>query len=99
MFWQASGAPWQVEASRIGQSVLHRERQCDSAGVLVEASAPGADSDAAGLLQIRLAADGPAGARAVAALAAGAVKGALPGGAASIILSPDAPHPLAIRHT
>lgn len=50
------------------------------AGVQVSASAPGSDGDAAGLLQVRIAADDPAAASAVAALAAGVVKGALPGG-------------------
>lgn len=61
-------------------STLHHGCSGDAAGVRVDASAPSADSDAAGLLQIRVAADGPAAAQAVAALAAGAVKGALPGG-------------------
>ena len=54
----------------------------------MEATAPGADSDAAGLLQIRVAAEGPVGLQAVAALAAGAVKGALPGGAALSVQMP-----------
>lgn len=65
---------------------LH-ERACDVAGVRVDATAPGADSDAAGLLQIRISADDAAAAPAVVALAAGAVKGALPGGDTP----PDAP--------
>lgn len=44
-------------------------------------STPAGEADAAGLLQIRIAADNPTAAAAVAALAAGIVKGALPGGA------------------
>lgn len=53
-----------------------------ASGVQVSASAPTADSDTAGLLQIRIAADDAAAADVVAALAAGVIKGALPGGAA-----------------
>jgi len=65
--------PWKLQA-------CEESRAVNLAGLRVSTAAPGGNSGAAGLLQLRITADDAAAAGLVAALTAGVIKGALPGG-------------------